>query len=302
MRLLLLPVALIVSTAVCSAVDQGRDLIRDIITEEGLSAAVILNARNPEPRAKIKSAMLAKAPQSARAIDNFAEGVDLLVVAEMVSEGHRIEINAVVGDINDRARSFLLAQGVPAPLIEKTAAVLSVKIDGKELSGDALNDFAEEIANDPDDKDPRKLSAEEESFVNMVFDKDIDVVGIVGRNSPEWRSQMERIARENPVVRNRIQSVVSSMSHLVMVSAKKDGVEVSLAIIMGDLKGKPRAALLASGTPESMIDDKSALISVTLNGEQLKGDMLDLFAESLRKTHEKHAPPPALKSLADLSK
>lgn len=302
MRLLLLPVALIVFTAVCSAVDQGRDLIRDIITEEGLSAAVILNARNPEPRAKIKSAMLAKAPQSARAIDNFAEGVDLLVVAEMVSEGHRIEINAVVGDINDRARSFLLAQGVPAPLIEKTAAVLSVKIDGKELSGDALNDFAEEIANDPDDKDPRKLSAEEESFVNMVFDKDIDVVGIVGRNSPEWRSQMERIARENPVVRNRIQSVVSSMSHLVMVSAKKDGVEVSLAIIMGDLKGKPRAALLASGTPESMIDDKSALISVTLNGEQLKGDMLDLFAESLRKTHEKHAPPPALKSLADLSK
>ena len=302
MRLLLAPLALFVFTAVCSAVDQGRDLIRDIITEDGLSAAVILNARNPEPRAKIKSAMLAKAPQSARAIDNFAEGIDLLVVAEMVSEGHRVEIQAVVGDINDRSRSFLLAQGVPAPLIEKTAAVLSVKLDGKELAGDALNDFAEGIANEPDDKDPRKLTAEEEGFINMVFDKDVDTVAVVGRNSPEWRSQMERIARENTVVRNRIQSVVSSMSHLVMVSAKKDGVEVALAIIMGDLKGKARAALLAAGTPESMIDDKSAVISVTLNGEQLQGDKLDLFADLARKSHEKHTPPPALKSLADLSK
>ena len=172
MRHLLAPLALFAFTSVCSAIDQGRELIRDIITEEGLSAAVVLNARNPEPKAKIKSAMLAKAPQSARAVDNFAEGVDLLVVAEMVSEGHRVEITAAVCDINDRSRAFLLAQGVPAPLIEKTAAVLSVKVDGKELAGDALNDFAEGIANEPDDNDPRKLTAEEESFINMenMFD------------------------------------------------------------------------------------------------------------------------------------
>lgn len=302
MRHLLAPLALFAFTSVCSAIDQGRELIRDIITEEGLSAAVVLNARNPEPKAKIKSAMLAKAPQSARAVDNFAEGVDLLVVAEMVSEGHRVEITAAVGDINDRSRAFLLAQGVPAPLIEKTAAVLSVKVDGKELAGDALNDFAEGIANEPDDNDPRKLTAEEESFINMAFDKDVDTVLVVGRNSPEWRSQMEKGARDNPEIRNRIQSVVSSMTHFVMVSSKKHGAEVALGIVIGDMKGKARAALLASGTPESMIDDKSAVISVILNGEQLKGDKMDLFAELARKSHVKHAPPPPLKSLADLSK
>jgi hypothetical protein len=302
MRKSLSILALLALGAVLPAADQGRELIRDIITEEGLSAAVILNARNPEPKAKIKSNMLAKAPQSARAIDNFAEGVDLLVVAEMVSEGHRVEITAAVGDINDRSRAFLLAQGVPAPLIEKTAAVLSVKVDGKELAGDALNDFAEGIANEPDDNDPRKLTAEEESFINMAFDKDVDTVLVVGRNSPEWRSQMEKGARDNPSVRNRIQAVTSSMTHFVMVSSKKNGAEVALAIVIGDMKGKARAALLASGTPESMIDDKSAVISVTLNGEQLKGDKLDLFAELARKSRSKHTPPPPLKSLADLSK
>jgi hypothetical protein len=302
MRKSLSILALLALGAVLPAADQGRELIRDIITEEGLSAAVILNARNPEPKAKIKSNMLAKAPQSARAIDNFAEGVDLLVVAEMVSEGHRVEITAAVGDINDRSRAFLLAQGVPAPLIEKTAAVLSVKVDGKELSGDALNDFAEGIANEPDDNDPRKLTAEEESFINMAFDKDVDTVLVVGRNSPEWRSQMEKGARDNPEIRNRIQAVAANMTHFVMVSAKKHGVDIALAIVIGDMKGKPRAALLASGTPEPMIDDKSAVISVVVNGEQLKGDKLDLFAEGFRKAHEKHAPPPPLKSLADLSK
>lgn len=302
MRKSLSILALLVFWAVLPAADQGRDLIRDIITEEGLSVAIILNARNPEPRAKVKSAMLAKAPQSARAIDNFAEGIDLLVIAEMIQEGHRIEIQAVVGDINDRSRGFLLAQGVPAPLIEKTAAVLTVKIDGKDLSGDALDDFAEGIANEPDDKDPRKLTAEEEGFVNMVFDKDVDAVQVVGRNSPEWRAQMEKAAQENPVVRGRIQAVVSNMTHFVMVSAKKEGVDIALAIVIGDLKGRPRTALLASGTPEPMIDDKSAVIGVVLNGEPLKGDKLDLFAEGFRKSREKHVAPPPLKSLADLSK
>jgi len=302
MRKSLSSLALLVLGAVLPAADQGRDLIRDIITEEGLSAAVILNARNPEPRAKIKAALLARAPQSARAIDNFADGIDLLVVAEMVQEGHRVEVQAVVGDINDRSRAFLLAQGVPAPFIEKTAAVMAVKLDGKDLSGDALNDFAEDIANEPEDKDPRNLTAEEEGFVNMVFDKDVDTVLVVGRNSPEWRTQMEKAAQENPVVRGRIQSVVSNMTHFVMVSGKKHGVDVALALVIGDLKGKPRAALLASGTPEPMIDDKSAVIGVVVNGEQLKGDKLDLFAESFRKSREKHTPPPTLKSLADLSK
>jgi hypothetical protein len=302
MRKSLSILALLVLGTVLPAADQGRDLIRDIITEEGLSSAIIQNARKPEPRAKIKAAMLAKAPQSARAIDNFVEGISLVVVAEMIEEGHRVEVQAVVGDINDRSRAFLQAQGVPATFIEKTAAVLGVTVDGKELLGDALDDFAEEIANDPDDKDPRKVSAEEEGFVNMVFDKDVDTVVVIGRNNPEWRAQMERIVKQNPAVRNRLQSVLSTMTHFVMLSAKQQGGEVALAIVIGDMKGKPRAALLASGIPESMIDDSAALISIVVNGEQLKGDKLDLFAESFRKSHEKHAPPPPLKSLADLSK
>lgn len=302
MRLLLLPVALIVFTAVCSAVDEGRDLIRDIITDEGLSSAVILNARNPESRAQIKASFLAKAPQSGRAIDKFTESIDLIVVTELVTEGHRVELQAAVGDINERSRAFLLAQGIPAPFIEKTAALVALKVDGKELAGDDLEDFAEEIANDPDDEDPSKLTAEEEGFVNMVFDKDIDKVVILGRKNPVWRAQMEKAMRENPAIRNRIQAVVSSMTHFIMVSSKKDGAEVVVGIVIGDMKGKTRAALLASGTPESMIDEKSALISVTLNGEQLQGDKLDLFADLARKSREKHTPPPALKSLADLSK
>jgi len=302
MRHLLAPIALLGFASVCCAVDQGRDLIRDIITEEGLSAAVILNARNPESRAKIKAAMVAKSPQSARAIDNFTDGLDLLVVAEMVSAGHRVEIRAVVGDINDRSLAFLLAQGVPASLIEKTAAVLSAKVDGNELSGDALVDFADGIANEPDDKDPRRMTAEEEGLINMVFDRDLDTVLIVGRNSPEWRARMDKAAQENAAIRGRIQSMVASMTHFVVVSAKMEGIDVALSIVIGDRRGKPRAALLASGTPEAMIDDKSAVISVSLNGEQLKGDKLDLFAECFRKSREKHAPPPSLKSLADLSK
>ncbi len=302
MRKSLSILALLVLGAVLPAADQGRDLIRDIITEEGLSSAIIQNARNPEPRSKIKAAMLAKAPQSARSIDNFVEGLSLVVVAEMIEEGHRVEVQAVVGDINDRSRAFLQAQGVPPSFIEKTAAVIGVTVDGKELLGDALDDFAEQIANEPDDKDPRKASAEEEGFVNMVFDKDVDTVVVIGRNNPEWRAQLERIVKQNPAVRNRIQSVLSTMTHFVMLSAKQQGVEVALAVVIGDMKGKPRAALLASGIPEPMIDDSAALISVVVNGEQLKGDKLDLFAEGFRKSHEKHAPPPALKSLADLSK
>ncbi len=62
MRHLLAPLALLAFASVCSAVDEGRDLIRDIITDEGLSSAVILNARNPESRAQIKASFLAKAP------------------------------------------------------------------------------------------------------------------------------------------------------------------------------------------------------------------------------------------------
>lgn len=302
MRHLLAPLALLAFASVCSAVDEGRDLIRDIITDEGLSSAVILNARNPESRAQIKASFLAKAPQSGRAIDKFTESIDLIVVTESVTEGHRVELQAAVGDINERSRAFLLAQGIPAPLIEKTAALVALKVDGKELVGDDLEDFAEEIANDPDDKDPSKLTAEEEGFVNMVFDKDIDKVVILGRKNPVWRAQMEKAMRENPAIRNRIQAVVSSMTHFIMVSSKKDGVEVVVGIVIGDMKGKTRAALLASGTPESMIDEKSALISVTLNGEQLQGDKLDLFADLARKSREKHTPPPPLKSLADLSK
>jgi hypothetical protein len=305
MRKFLSILALLVLGAVLPAADQGRELIRDIITEEGLSSAIIQNARNAEPRAKLKSAMLARAPQSARAIDNFVEGLSLVVVAEMIQEGHRVEIQAVVGDINERSRAFLQAQGVPATLIEKTAAVLGVTVDGKELIGDALDDFAEAIADDSDDKDdqdPRKVSPEDEGFVNMAFDKDVDTVVVIGRNNPEWRAQLERIVKQNPAVRNRIQSVLSTMTHFVMLSAKQQGVEVGLAVVIGDMKGKPRAALLASGIPAPMVDDTAALISVVVNGEQLKGDKLDLFADSLRKSHEKHAPPPPLKSLADLSK
>jgi hypothetical protein len=302
MRHLFAPLAFLAFASVCFAVDPGRDLIRDIITDDGLSSAVILNARSPESRAQVKASFLARAPQSARAIDSFAESLDLIVVAESVTEGHRVELQAAVGDINERSRAFLLAQGIPAPLIEKTAALVALKVDGKELVGDALEEFADDIANDPDDKDPSKLTAEEESFINMVFDKDIDKVVILGRNSPAWRAQMEKAARENPAIRNRIQAVASSMTHFIMVSAKKEGVEVVVGIVIGDMKGKTRAALLAAGTPESMIDEKSAVINVTVNGEQLRGDKLDLFADLARKSHEKHTPPPPLKSLADLSK
>jgi len=75
-----------------------------------------------------------------------------------------------------------------------------------------------------------------------------------------------------------------------------------LGILIGDLKGKTRATLLAGGTPEPLIDEKAALVCVFVNGELLQGDKLDAFAEAFKSARDKKTPPPALKSLADLSK
>ena len=89
---------------------------------------------------------------------------------------------------------------------------------------------------------------------------------------------------------------------IVAVGMKKDGRSVAFLVALGEMNEKVRATLLASGIPEGLIDTKAAVIGVSVNNVQLKGDELDEFAEAIKTARDKKAPPPSLKSLADLSK
>lgn len=302
MRLLLLASALFASAAALTAADPGRELIQEIITEKDLVGAVIANARKPDAQAGFRKALLAKAPDSPKAIEALIGSLQLFVVAEAVQEGHRIEFSAVVGDINPKSRAFLLSQGVPATFIEKTAAVVSVKLDGQELAGDALDALAAEIAKESKDEKAAKLSKGESELTNLIFDKDIDMVVVIGTRNQEWKARLDQLAASQPGFGNRIGAAKAALTHLVFAGAKKDGVEVTFALAMGKIDPKVRAAFLSSGIPESFIEADAALISVNVNGQQLKGDKLDEFAEALKANREKKTPPPSLKSLADLSK
>ncbi|MGI9109526.1 MAG: hypothetical protein ACR2KA_05830, partial [Opitutales bacterium] len=282
MRLLLLAAVLFASASLLNAADPGRELIQEIVTEKDLLGAVIANARKPEAQAGFRKALLAKAPDSPKAIEALIGSLQLFVVAEAVQEGHRIEFSAVVGDINPKSRAFLLSQGVPAAFIEKTAAVVSVKLDGQELAGDALDALAAEIAKDSKAEKAAKPTKGESELTNLIFDKDIDMVVVVGARNQEWKARLDQLAASQPGFGNRIGAAKAALTHLVFAVAKKDGVEVTFALALGKIDQKVRAAFLSSGIPEAFIDADAALISVKVNGQQLKGDKLDEFAEALK--------------------
>lgn len=303
MRLLLKTAAIFALSAALSAADQGRELIRDIITEKDLDMAIIANVSNPEVKAGLRKDFLAKAPDSPKAVDAFVGSLDLVVHAELAQDGHRLAMGAVIGNINSRSRAFLLARGIPAALIEGTAAVTSIKADGQELQGDALDAVAAEIAKKPEKPEAKtELTAEESDLINLVFDKDIDLVVIVGRKSKEWGKKIDQLAGGQGNVRARLEATKASIQHLVAVGMKKDGHTIAFLLALGEMNEKVRATLLASGIPEGLIDTKAALIGVSVDNIQLKGDKLDEFAEAFKAARDKKSPPPALKSLADLSK
>lgn len=299
----LLPIAVLFAfAAVLSATDQGKELIRDIITEKDLNKGIIANARNPEYRAGLRKDLLAKAPDSPKAVDAFVESLDLIVHAEVIQDGHSLQLSAVVGTITPRSRAFLLSQGVPASLIESTAALTSVKLDGVELKGDALDALAEELSKKTPEEDKDVLTQDESSLVNLAFDKDVDLVLIIGRKSKEWGEVIEKISSGQGGVLKRIEATKASIRQIVAVGMKKDGLSVAFLVALGEMNEKVRATLLASGIPEGLIDTKAAFIGVSVNNVQLKGDELDEFAEAIKTARDKKAPPPSLKSLADLSK
>lgn len=302
MRQLLYPAAIFAISAILSAADQGRELIREIITEKDLNMGIIANAHNPEYRDGLRNELLAKAPDSPKAVDAFVGSLDLIVNAEVIQDGHRLQLRAGVGTITPRSRAFLLSQGVPPVLIESTAAVISVKLDGVELKGDALDALAEELSKKTPEEKKDALTREEAGLVNLAFDKDVDLVAVIGRKSPEWERFVEKISSGQGNVLRRIQATKASIQHLVAVGMKKDGHSVAFLVALGEMNEKVRATLLASGTPEGLIDAKAAIISVSVDSVQLKGDKLDEFAEAIKSARDKKTPPPALKSLADLSK
>lgn len=302
MRLLLLPVAILAFSVAPLAADPGRDLIHDIVTEKELIAAVIANAQKPEAQAGLRKALSAKAPDSPKAIDTLIGSLQLVVVAEAVQDGHRIEFSAVIGDINPKSRAFLLSQGVPAAFIEKTAAVLGVKVDGQELVGDALDELAAEVAKDKQADKGAKLTVGESALANLIYDKDLDTVVIIGARNQEWKARLDQLAASRPGFGKRMEAAKNSLTHLVFAGAKKERMDISFALALGDMNEKVRAAFLSAGIPEDLIDGDTALLMVSINGEQLKGDNLDQFAQGFKKARERKTPPPALKSLADLSK
>lgn len=303
MRLLLKTAAIFAFSAALSAADHGKELIRDIITEKDLDMAVIANVANPEVKAGLRKDFLAKAPDSPKAVDAFVGSLDLVVHAELVQDGHRLTVSAVIGNINSRSRAFLLARGIPAALIEGTAAVTSIKADGQELQGDALDAVAAEISKKPAQPKPKaELTSEESGLINLAFDKDIDVVVVVGRKGTSWGKMIEKLTAGQANIRNRLETTKASLHHLVAVGMKKDGHAIAFLVVLGEMNEKVRATLLASGIPEGLIDTQAALIGVSADGQQLKGDKLDEFAEAIKSNRDKKTPPPPLKSLADLSK
>jgi len=301
MRHLLAPLALFAFTSICSAVDQGRELIRDIITEEDLHSGIIANVRSQNIRAEFRKELLVKAPTSPKAVDAFLDSLELVLHVESIQEGHRLELSAVIGSINPKSKAFLLSQGVPEALIQNTAAVTGIKVDGVELKGDVLDAFVESLT-DEDDSDEQALNKDESSLLNLVFDKEVELVVILGKKNPVWSKWVEETTAGQGDVRKRVEAVKSSIKHLVAIGMKSKGHSVALLVASGKIGPKVRAALLASGTPEAFIEGNSALLGFSIDNEQIKGDMLDTIAEGLKASRKNKAPPPALKSLADLSK
>lgn len=302
MRQLLQTAALFAFATVLYAADQGRELVREIITEKDLNLGIIANARNPEYNEGLRKDLLAKSPDSPKAVDAFVGSLDLIVNAEVIQDGHRLQLRAVVGTITPRSRAFLLSQGVPAALIESTAAVISVKLDGIDLKGDALDALAEELSKKTPEEEKDVLTQEESSLVNLAFDKDVDLVMVIGRKSKEWGEVIEKISSGQGGVLKRIEATKASIQQIVALGMKKDGRSMAFLVALGEMNEKVRATLLASGIPEGLIDTKSALIGVSVDNVQLKGDKLDEFAEAIKAARDKKTPLPSLKSLADLSK
>ena len=302
MRQLLQTAALFAFATVLYAADQGRELVREIITEKDLNLGIIANARNPEYNEGLRKDLLAKSPDSPKAVDAFVGSLDLIVNAEVIQDGHRLQLRAVVGTITPRSRAFLLSQGVPAALIESTAAVISVKLDGIDLKGDALDALAEELSKKTPEEEKDVLTQEESSLVNLAFDKDVDLVMVIGRKSKEWGEVIEKISSGQGGVLKRIEATKASIQQIVALGMKKDGRSMAFLVALGEMNEKVRATLLASGIPEGLIDTKSALIGVSVDNVQLKGDKLDEFAEAIKTARDKKTPLPSLKSLADLSK
>jgi len=278
--------------------DEGREMIRDIIKEQDLTYAVIVNANNKEMRELLRNDLLTRSPDSAKSVDGFLADMSVFVAAEVIQDGHKVMIEASAGKVNPRTRSLLLAQGLPKAFIKPTAAVLSIKIDGKDIKGEALDAFGEAFAKE--DKNPDTtavLNAEQEKMVNTIFDKDLTGAIVLGRKNPEWRKGLTKITADHPGLQIRLDSVDKNITHVVGIALEKSGVKVGAVVALGDFNAKLRDTFVAGGVPEALVGPQAAMLSVTVNGVPLKGDKLQDFAEAFKKTSVTSEP-----SLIDLSK
>ena len=290
--------ALLLAGLPLRAQDEGREMIRDIIKEEDLTYAVILNASNKEMRDLLRKDLLARSPDSAQSVDGFLSDMSVFVAAEVIQDGHKVMIEASAGNINPRTRSLLLAQGLPKSFIKPTAAVLSIKIDGKDIKGEALDAFGEAFAQEDRKPDTSVvLNAEQEKMVNAIFDKDLTAAIVLGRKNPEWQKGLAKITAEHPGLQIRLDSVNKNITHVVGIALEKSGMKVGVVVALGDFNAKVRDTFVAGGVPEALVGPQAAMLSVTINGVPLKGDKLQDFAEAFKKAAVTAEP-----SLIDLSK
>jgi len=278
--------------------DEGREMIRDIIKESDLTAAVIVNANNPEMRGLLRKELLARSPDSAKSVDGFLSEMSVFVAAEVIQDGHKLMIEASAGKISPRSRSLLLAQGLPKSFIKPTGALLSIKVDGKDIKGPELDAFGEAFAKeDKAPATPTVLNAEQEKMVNAIFDKDLAAAVVLGRKNPEWRKGLAKMTAEHPGLQLRLDSVDKSITHVVGIAIEQNGLKVGVVVALGAFNAKTRDAFVAGGLPETLVGPQAAMLSVTVNGQPLKGDKLQDFADAFKK-----APLAAEPSLIELSK
>lgn len=280
------------------AADEGREMIRDLLKETDLTAAVIVNAGNKEMRDGLRQELLKRSPDSAKSIDGFLNEAHLFVMTEMVKDGHKFSVEVCAGKIGARSRSLLLSQGLPKSFIKPTAAILSIKVDGNEIKGEQLDAFGAAFAQA--DKKPAKptvLNSEQEKMVNAIFDKDLVGAIVLGRKNPEWRQGLAKVAADHPGLQARLDSVDKSITHVVGLATETKDLKLGAVIALGDFSQKSRDAFVAGGLPEQLVAPQAVMLSVRVNGEALKGDKLQDFAEAFRK-----APVTEQPSLIELSK
>jgi hypothetical protein len=284
--------------------DSGRAVIWSLLARESLSKATLAAANQEPMRSTLRSDLLGDAPGAPKAIDAFLGEIPKVLQVVSLQDGKRTEVTVAMGALSARSRAFLLSLGTPPDFVGKEYAIVTVKENGARLAGDALEVFRDDLLKHIVKVDGRKrnYSFLHEQLLDTVFDKGVRKASLFGPHSPEWAEQVAQVEALRPNNRSKQLNVGRSITHILRCEGEEQGMTLEIVAVAGRFDAKSRDCFYVMGVPSGLVDEEAAVVSLSLGGKRLQGDVLEDLAQKFKAyadksqvvvTQPKAAPPVA---------